>query len=98
MHTHKKRTFKIHTHVFKAGSTILLEYKVKDLKYQIFLFDAALLKLGQCFDRRALPSDSRTNEAHWFRKIGKRKFCGYGKHRGVVGSDRCGFKFWLFHL
>ncbi|XP_047620166.1 testis-expressed protein 11 [Phacochoerus africanus] len=45
------------------------ENKKKEMDRLLTCLNTALLKLGQCFDRRALPSDSRTNEAHWFRKI-----------------------------
>uniref|UniRef100_A0A8C0N0D5 Protein ZIP4 homolog n=1 Tax=Canis lupus familiaris TaxID=9615 RepID=A0A8C0N0D5_CANLF len=36
---------------------------------KIFLFIAALQKLGQSLNGEALNSDSRAKEAHWFRKI-----------------------------
>lgn len=65
----------------------MLEYKVKDLNIRFSCLTAALPKLAQYFDGEVSTSGSRTNEAHWFRKTGKRKFCGYGKHCGVVESD-----------
>lgn len=42
------------------------------------------MHLARCFNGGAPIPDSRINDAHWFRKIGKRKFCG--KHCGVVES------------
>nr|XP_031531094.1 testis-expressed protein 11 [Vicugna pacos] len=45
------------------------ENKKKEMNRLLTCLNTALLKLAQYFDGELLTSDSRTNEAHWFRKI-----------------------------
>ncbi|XP_070460136.1 testis-expressed protein 11 isoform X1 [Equus przewalskii] len=45
------------------------ENKKKEMDRLLTCLNIALLKLAQFFDGKASTSDSRTNEAHWFRKI-----------------------------
>lgn len=46
------------------------------------------MHLAKCFNGGDPASDSRINDAHMFRKIGKKKFCG--KPCGVVESTDVG--------
>uniref|UniRef100_A0A667I118 Protein ZIP4 homolog n=1 Tax=Lynx canadensis TaxID=61383 RepID=A0A667I118_LYNCA len=46
-----------------------IHIKVKDFKYKIFLFNAAVLKIAHSFHDKNSTEDSTVNEAQWFRKI-----------------------------